>query len=131
MRLNSATHSGAVVHYSEFPRNQSQIWQYSQSSNPPRDLISAVVQPAISYTMWIEGAVKRFQDGHLNKTTTAFPYVWGDVNDALQVRINGKTFLIGHNLYAALEQLRRNRVDSWLWADSISIHQSDLKEKSW
>lgn len=61
----------------------------------------------------------------------ALSYVWGDVNDALQVRINGEPFLIGHNLYAALEQLRRNRVDSWLWADSISIHQSDLEEKSW
>ncbi|KAH8736718.1 heterokaryon incompatibility protein-domain-containing protein [Ilyonectria robusta] len=61
----------------------------------------------------------------------ALSYVWGDVNDALQVRINGEPFLIGHNLYAALEQLRRRRVDSWLWADSISINQSDLEEKSW
>ncbi|KAH6997553.1 heterokaryon incompatibility protein-domain-containing protein [Ilyonectria sp. MPI-CAGE-AT-0026] len=61
----------------------------------------------------------------------ALSYVWGDVNNALQVRINGEPFLIGHNLCAALEQLQRRRVDSWLWADSISINQSDLEEKSW
>lgn len=66
-----------------------------------------------------------------NTHYAALSYVWGDVNNALQVRINGEPFLIGYSLYAALEQLRRKRVDSWLWADSISINQSDLEEKSW
>lgn len=62
----------------------------------------------------------------------ALSYVWGrpNTNTVAQIYINGGSFSIGSNLHAALTQLYRRGVQSWLWVDSICIDQSDMEEKS-
>ena len=63
----------------------------------------------------------------------AVSYVWGSAtpSETIEIQVNGEPFPIGINLYTALTEFRRNRVDRWLWIDAICIHQSDQKEKSW
>jgi hypothetical protein len=61
----------------------------------------------------------------------ALSYLWGDITNMIDSQVNGEPFPLGHNLHAALKQLRQNGVRSWLWVDFICINQSDLKEKSW
>ena len=63
----------------------------------------------------------------------AISYVWGSAtpSEMIEIQVNGEPFPIGINLYTALTEFRRNRVDRWLWIDAICIHQSDEKEKSW
>ncbi|KAK3492959.1 heterokaryon incompatibility protein-domain-containing protein [Neurospora hispaniola] len=61
----------------------------------------------------------------------ALPYVWGDTKDKEDININGERFSVGANLHALLQMLQHHDVASWLWADAISIHQSDDDEKSW
>lgn len=53
------------------------------------------------------------------------------MSDPINIAINGDSFSIGRNLHAGLEQMRRDRVDSWIWVDSICIQQSNNDEKSW
>ncbi|KAF2995967.1 hypothetical protein E8E14_003229 [Neopestalotiopsis sp. 37M] len=62
---------------------------------------------------------------------TALSYVWGDMTGLIEATINGESFAIGRNLHAALQRMRRTGFDSWIWADSICIQQSDNDEKSW
>ena len=61
----------------------------------------------------------------------ALSYVWGNVSDTIEVEINGGLLPIGLNLHTGLQQLRRNEIKSWLWIDSICIHQDNPEEKSW
>ncbi|OHE97368.1 hypothetical protein CORC01_07423 [Colletotrichum orchidophilum] len=62
---------------------------------------------------------------------SALSYVWGSATDTTAIEIEGALFNVTKNLYAALQQLRMNAVDSWLWIDALCIEQADLKEKSW
>lgn len=62
---------------------------------------------------------------------TALSYVWGDMTGLVNITINGSSFAIGRNLHAGLEQMRRDKIDSWIWVDSICIQQSNNDEKSW
>ncbi|KAF4471983.1 HET domain-containing [Fusarium albosuccineum] len=61
----------------------------------------------------------------------ALSYLWGDWTQTIDVVLNGQPFPIGSNLHDALKQLHENGFRSWIWIDSICIHQSDLDEKSW
>ncbi|GKT45365.1 heterokaryon incompatibility protein 6, OR allele [Colletotrichum spaethianum] len=64
-------------------------------------------------------------------TYSALSYVWGDAGDTLTVDIDGVSFAVTRNLHAALQQLARNGVDSWLWIDAVCIAQANLGEKGW
>lgn len=60
---------------------------------------------------------------------TAISYTWGNVEDMMEISINGRSLSICRNLYHCLLQLRAQGLDSWLWADQICISQSDMEEK--
>lgn len=60
----------------------------------------------------------------------ALSYVWGDRVEKKSIECNGKWLNIGANLHAALNERRRRRSTALLWADQISINQSDTQEKT-
>ncbi|KAF5005696.1 hypothetical protein FDECE_7895 [Fusarium decemcellulare] len=71
---------------------------------------------------------------HASMNDTAFnalSYLWGDWTQTIDIVLDGQPFPIGFNLHDGLKQLRENGFRSWIWIDSICIHQSDLDEKSW
>ena len=61
----------------------------------------------------------------------ALSYMWGDqtVSYSGEVKVNGFSFPVGHNLGCALAQLR-NEGDRAVWIDAICIHQTNDDEKS-
>jgi hypothetical protein len=59
----------------------------------------------------------------------ALSYTWGDMQDVVEILVNGHPFPIGRNLYYCLRELQAQSVGSWLWADGICINQSDMEEK--
>lgn len=61
----------------------------------------------------------------------ALSYVWADVDNPVEVIINGAAVPLFRNLWEALRQLRRQHVISWLWIDAVCINQRDKVEKSW
>ncbi|KAK8080322.1 heterokaryon incompatibility protein [Apiospora hydei] len=62
----------------------------------------------------------------------ALSYVWGPQTPAKTILIDGLPFLVGPNLYLALEQLRRSqRIQQGfkVWIDAICINQQDIDER--
>lgn len=57
-------------------------------------------------------------------------YVWGDAHDKRTIFLNGQTFEVTTNLYAALCQLRHNGERKQIWIDAICINQADPVEKT-
>jgi Heterokaryon incompatibility protein (HET) len=64
-------------------------------------------------------------------------YAWGDPTPTSSIHLNGQTFLVASNLYAALCYLRvylsglaQINADCPLWIDAICINQTDSTEKS-
>ncbi|KAK5713988.1 hypothetical protein LTR15_010894 [Elasticomyces elasticus] len=60
----------------------------------------------------------------------ALSYTWGDTSFKIPITINGCSFMVTGNLYAALEKLRNPDEEVLLWIDAISIEQSNLDERS-
>ncbi len=60
----------------------------------------------------------------------ALSYTWGDAKPTTVININGVSFLITPNLFAALKRLRKGKRDRVLWVDAIFINQGDLVERS-
>ncbi|ERF74426.1 hypothetical protein EPUS_06604 [Endocarpon pusillum Z07020] len=72
----------------------------------------------------------------------ALSYTWGPPvkffdprdeefpNEIRSILCNGQPFSVTPNLQDALVELRRSDFTDWLWVDSISIDQSNLKERA-
>ncbi|KAH7368109.1 heterokaryon incompatibility protein-domain-containing protein [Plectosphaerella cucumerina] len=63
----------------------------------------------------------------------ALSYVWGDVKaNPVNILVNGQQFQIGRNLHDALVALQDKEqvCQSWIWVDSLCIHQSNDTEKT-
>jgi hypothetical protein len=72
-------------------------------------------------------------NGHNIDTAPAFEalsYVWGDLNDRLDIFVNNEVFAVTRNLYAALRRLRLPDKRRIVWIDAICINQKDNGEKS-
>ncbi|KAF2262222.1 HET-domain-containing protein [Lojkania enalia] len=61
----------------------------------------------------------------------AVSYVWGDLNDAVDITCNGLPFTISANLADALRVFRNPAKARKLWVDIICINQQDKEEKSY
>ncbi|KAK4208620.1 heterokaryon incompatibility protein-domain-containing protein [Rhypophila decipiens] len=61
----------------------------------------------------------------------ALSYVWGDPDNQVAIFVNKIQFSILQNLYHALERLRQQRTEGWVWVDAICIDQANDDEKSW
>jgi hypothetical protein len=59
----------------------------------------------------------------------ALSYVWGPPLFDWDISCSGQALRITQNLYEALNHLRSQTVDLWLWADAICINQQDAKER--
>lgn len=60
---------------------------------------------------------------------TALSYVWGDATQKRTIFVNKSPFDVTHNLFDALHDLRDAQNNLRLWADAISINQSDIAER--
>lgn len=72
------------------------------------------------YSLW---------SSHKTHMYEALSYVWGNPKVQLDIFINGHSFAVTINLYAALLQLRNHAMDRILWVDAICINQENQKEK--
>jgi hypothetical protein len=73
---------------------------------------------------------------------TALSYTWGPPvktidppdesfpNELQPILCNDLPFSLTQNLHDALLELRRSYFTDWLWVDSVSINQSDFKERA-
>lgn len=57
-------------------------------------------------------------------------YAWGDPTNTTTVELEGRDFMVTHNLYLALKNLRHEDEERVIWADAICINQQDLEERS-
>lgn len=60
----------------------------------------------------------------------ALSYVWSDPTTTSPILLNGHGFEITTNLEAALQSLRYEDVERWLWIDAICINQRSISEKN-
>lgn len=62
----------------------------------------------------------------------ALSYMWGDGADKLKILLNGAEFHVTHNLFDALQFLRREPDPDQrpVWIDAISINQADIPERN-
>lgn len=60
----------------------------------------------------------------------ALSYVWGKVDAAYGILLNGQRFQVGENLWLALYRLRHMVNSQTFWIDAISINQNDEAEKA-
>jgi hypothetical protein len=59
----------------------------------------------------------------------ALSYVWGDVEPAQIVYLNGLPRTVTRNLATALRHLRDPHEFLWIWVDALCINQADLAER--
>ncbi|KAH7350605.1 heterokaryon incompatibility protein-domain-containing protein [Rhexocercosporidium sp. MPI-PUGE-AT-0058] len=60
----------------------------------------------------------------------ALSYTWGDPSNTAPITVNGSTFHVTANLFAALEHIRDDTSAVTLWIDAICINQQDDMEKT-
>jgi len=59
----------------------------------------------------------------------ALSYTWGNGYRQHEVEVDGCTFYVGENLYAALRHLRHSKNTRVMWIDAICINQADMEER--
>jgi len=60
----------------------------------------------------------------------ALSYAWGNVNDFMQIILNGEAFNVGVNLWHAIRRLRHQDEPEVFWIDAICINQNDIPERN-
>jgi hypothetical protein len=60
----------------------------------------------------------------------ALSYCWGDPHMRAHIIVNNVRISVTKSLEVALRYMRNPRLDVWVWADAISINQSDGNERS-
>lgn len=60
----------------------------------------------------------------------ALSYTWGSEVSKNAIVIDGRTFMVGNNLWGALFWLRHRLEERWLWIDAICINQADILERN-
>ena len=63
-------------------------------------------------------------------TYEALSYVWGSLENRINIQVGGHTLAVTQNLAEALPYLRYKDKPRVLWIDAICINQQDLKERS-
>jgi hypothetical protein len=61
----------------------------------------------------------------------ALSYCWGKTNVRHTIQVDGKTLMVGENLFSALNHLRGDQPDDMrhVWIDAICINQQDQEER--
>jgi hypothetical protein len=61
----------------------------------------------------------------------ALSYTWGDdsENPKEEINLNGCSFSVTANLYAALQVLRKEDRERVIWVDAVCINQNDIEDK--
>ena len=65
-----------------------------------------------------------------NPTYEALSYVWGSLENPIDIQVGAHTLAVTHNLAEALPYLRYRDKPRVLWIDAICVNQQDLKERS-
>lgn len=60
----------------------------------------------------------------------ALSYVWGNAEDTVPIIVENQPLLVTANLDSALRHIRESKRVVNIWADAISINQTDDEEKS-
>lgn len=64
-----------------------------------------------------------------NPSYEALSYTWGNHQNTMSIKVDGRSFGITHNLGTALRYLRKER-ETTFWIDAICINQNDDKERT-
>jgi hypothetical protein len=59
----------------------------------------------------------------------ALSYVWGNQDKTRPIHVDGVTFPVTVNLYAALSRLRDYSFERIIWVDAVCINQENLEER--
>ncbi|PSN65260.1 hypothetical protein BS50DRAFT_497564, partial [Corynespora cassiicola Philippines] len=60
----------------------------------------------------------------------ALSYAWGQTIWPMKIRVDGMPYYVTHNLYTALQELRRVDRERRIWVDAMAINQDDKVEKN-
>ena len=60
----------------------------------------------------------------------ALSHVWGSVSDLVNIICDGHDLDITLNLHDALQQLREDGFDTFIWLDAVCIEQTNLDERA-
>lgn len=60
----------------------------------------------------------------------AISYTWGTPDNAQQILVNGRAFLLHINLWNLLYHLRAKEETCFLWADALCINQQNMRERN-
>ena len=60
----------------------------------------------------------------------ALSYVWGSIHNSVTITCDGHDLDITLNLHDALQQLREDGLDGFLWVDAVCIDQGNLDERA-
>jgi Heterokaryon incompatibility protein (HET) len=74
---------------------------------------------------------RKFYNKSYNQPYEALSYVWGDSERRKSMILNNQHFAITPNLYTALQHIRSETSNRFLWIDAICINQADKSERNY
>ena len=114
-----------------YPRQLRRILQKNSDAYSPLAIDSRSIRVVRLKSGENNDAIKcELVTGPLNNLEfEALSYVWGVSVKRYKVQVNEKPFLITHNLFTALRELRLTERDRILWIDAMCIDQSNTVER--
>jgi hypothetical protein len=101
-------------------------FQYTPLDLSARNVRLLEIQPGLTWST-IQCTIKHEP---LRKNHVCLSYMWGSEKDTAVILVNGRKFLIRHNLYNFLKLARRHGVRERLWIDAICIDQANAHERN-
>jgi hypothetical protein len=104
-------------------------YQYQPISKESRDIRLLLLQPG-KFESRIECVIQNASLDQDDLEYEALSYVWGDDSVRVPIWVNSRKTEVTINLEQALRHLRSEDNSITIWADALSINQSDLEEKT-
>ena len=124
----TSSHKASVKTFLGFHSPANMEFVHSPLSKSAKAIRLLDLHPAYEKQAEVRG---RIRDANLDNRPSykALSYVWGNPEVTLPIIVNGGTYRVTENCYAALQRLR-NTDQSRVWVDAVCINQGDDQEKS-
>jgi hypothetical protein len=104
----------------------SQTFTYSPLDHSRHSIRLLRVLPELSKKGYVQCEVRH---STIDSEYTCLSYVWGDPSHNW-IEINGQPHSVRDNLLSFLQSAQRKPPSQWLWIDAISIHQTNVAERT-